>query len=192
MLGALLIAYWFCMQLWWIFPHRSMRDSWMPLQLCDLAGLVGGLALVTNKSLAADDALLLGVRAFDTGLLHADRPRRSGHGAVLALLGEPHRDHRRGGLHRGGARVSAETARCAGGRRRLAGVRRRRAAARYLLRLELRVHGRLAPGRKTIIDSLGDWPWRLIPLVGIAIGAMIIVWLPWVLADKFGSKGADE
>src|SRR5262249_44985781 len=43
MLGAMLTVYWLIYQLWWNFPPRPLaRDSWLPLHLCDLAGLVAG------------------------------------------------------------------------------------------------------------------------------------------------------
>ena len=43
----------------------------------------------------------------------------------------------------------------------------------------------------TLMNVLGPWPWRLIPLAGLVFAAFAIIYVPWILADRFGRKGAD-
>jgi uncharacterized membrane protein YwaF len=55
-------------------------------------------------------------------------------------------------------------------------------------------YGFVGPGKAgapTLVDKLGPWPWRLAPLSGLAIAAMLLVWMPWIVADKFGKRRSD-
>lgn len=44
--------------------------------------------------------------------------------------------------------------------------------------------GASAPDSPTLIDHLGPWPLRLIPLVTLGLAAMALAWLPWALIDR--------
>ncbi|MFN8580377.1 MAG: YwaF family protein [Gemmatimonadaceae bacterium] len=41
--------------------------------------------------------------------------------------------------------------------------------------------GRNTPGRPTLIDYLGPWPQRALLMVMLGAGAMVLLWLPWLL-----------
>lgn len=191
LLGVLLIAYWVVLQLWWNFPHRPMRDSWLPLQLCDLAGLVGGLALMTGKRwLNATTyfwAFALSTQAFFTPIIH-EGPAT----ARFWLFFESH-------TAIVGSAVYIVAVR--GYRPRwpdvLMGIGMTVAYVAAVLPLDLAFdwnYGYVGPGKPgapTLVDRLGPWPWRLAPLAGLGVGAMLLVWMPWIVADKFGKKRAD-
>lgn len=44
------------------------------------------------------------------------------------------------------------------------------------------------PDSPTLIDHLGPWPFRLLPLITLAISAMALAWLPWALVDRMNNK----
>jgi hypothetical integral membrane protein (TIGR02206 family) len=52
--------------------------------------------------------------------------------------------------------------------------------------------GKGAPDAPTLIDHLGPWPFRVLPLVSLAFGAMALAWLPWALADRAKANRATE
>lgn len=191
MLGAMLTVYWLIYQLWWSFPHREVRDSWLPLQLCDLAGLVAGLALLTGKRWLTTVLYFWGfalcTQAFFTPIVRVGPAT-----ARFWMFWESHT-----------AIIGAAVY--------VVAVRGYRPSARdfaigvtsgviyFVVVLPLNLifgwnYGYIgpgSPGAPTIIDKLGPWPLRLVPLVGIGIGAMLVVWSPWLLADKFGKRRAD-
>lgn len=44
--------------------------------------------------------------------------------------------------------------------------------------------GRDAPGQPSLIDVLGPWPWRALWMVLLAAAAMVVLWLPWIVAGR--------
>ena len=54
--------------------------------------------------------------------------------------------------------------------------------------------GNRAPESPTLVDHLGPWPFRVLPLVTLAFSAMALAWLPWALADRARGRreGAQE
>ncbi|MEZ6235214.1 MAG: TIGR02206 family membrane protein [Phycisphaerales bacterium] len=51
--------------------------------------------------------------------------------------------------------------------------------------------GDAEPGRETIITRLGPWPWRLVPMFGLAVGVFVVAWGVWPLARLFSRRGRD-
>ena len=37
------------------------------------------------------------------------------------------------------------------------------------------------PESPTLIDKLGPWPWRLVPMMGLAFGVFVIAWAVWAI-----------
>lgn len=50
--------------------------------------------------------------------------------------------------------------------------------------------GRTNPEAPTLIDVLGPWPLRLLWIAPLAATALVLVWLPWLIAGK--SRNAEE
>ncbi len=46
------------------------------------------------------------------------------------------------------------------------------------------------PDAPTVIDHLGAWPFRLLPLVSLGVAAMALAWLPWALVDRAKGRAA--
>lgn len=44
--------------------------------------------------------------------------------------------------------------------------------------------GRTLPDKKTVLDALPAWPWRVVVLFGIAILAQFVALVPWVLVAR--------
>ncbi|MDX1376684.1 MAG: TIGR02206 family membrane protein [Burkholderiales bacterium] len=48
------------------------------------------------------------------------------------------------------------------------------------------------PGVPSIVDFLGPWPFRLVPVVAIAAAAMALLALPWALAARLRPRGSSS
>jgi len=48
------------------------------------------------------------------------------------------------------------------------------------------------PDAPTLIDHLGTWPFRLLPLVSLGVAAMALAWLPWALVARANGEDAAE
>lgn len=192
LLGALALAHWFCLQVWWNFPARFGDDYRLPLQVCDLAGLVAGLSLLSGKrwlnTMLYFWAFALSTQAFITPIVRE--------GPALArfwLFFESHTIIVGAAIYIVAVRGYRPLL-----RDYLFGVGVTLLYAAIVLPLDLLMGwnygyiGRGKPGAPTVIDSLGPWPWRLLPFTGLVVGAMLIVWLPWVFADRFGRRMKDE
>lgn len=56
--------------------------------------------------------------------------------------------------------------------------------------------GNAHPERPTLIDRLGPWPWRLLPMLGLALGVFVLAWVVWTVpaairgcASESGDRG---
>ncbi|MEO1128144.1 MAG: TIGR02206 family membrane protein [Planctomycetota bacterium] len=48
--------------------------------------------------------------------------------------------------------------------------------------------GPSTPGQPTLIDHLGPWPFRLLPLTALVGCAMLLAWLPWCVVGRLSRK----
>lgn len=49
--------------------------------------------------------------------------------------------------------------------------------------------GNATPLKPTVIDRLGPWPWRLVPMMGMALGVFVLAWAVWAIpASMRGRK----
>jgi hypothetical integral membrane protein (TIGR02206 family) len=192
-LGALLTVYWLIYQLWWSFPQRPLaRDSWLPLHLCDLAGLVAGLALLTGRRWLTT-TLYFWAFAFSTQAFITPIVREGPATARFWMFWESHTAII-------GAAVYVVVVRGyrPGARDFRFGILASLAYVAVVLPLNLAFGwnygyvGPTSPQVPTIVDRLGPWPWRLLPIAGLAVGAMLIVWLPWLVAERFGGRRAGD
>ena len=49
--------------------------------------------------------------------------------------------------------------------------------------------GNAEPGRETIVTRLGPWPWRLVPMFGLALGVFVVAWGVWPLVGLISRRG---
>lgn len=193
LLGAIGLMHWFVYQLWWNIPPRYGIERLIPLQLCDLAGVVAGLALLTGKRFLNTTlyfwAFALSTQAFFTPIVR-DGPALT----RFWLFWESH-------TFIVGAAVYIVAVRGYRpyGRDIAIGIGMTALYAAIVFPLNLLIDGANfgyigRPDPKlptTLMDVLGPWPWRLIPLAGLVVAAFLLIYLPWLVADKFGRKRAD-
>lgn len=44
--------------------------------------------------------------------------------------------------------------------------------------------GNSKPEKPTLIDKLGPWPWRLIPMFAMALGVFVLAWVVWAIPAR--------
>lgn len=173
---------------WYLGPMR-FDDDVLPLQLCDLAALVAPAALWSQRrwlrSVLYFWAIGLSTQAFITPV------ERAGAGEVVFWLFWV------GHLQIVGSAIYDAA---------VLGFRPRARDLRFvilvtlgyvavMLALNLALGsnygyvGRARPDSPTLIDVLGPWPWRLVPLCALGIAALTLAWLPWAIADRARADG---
>jgi len=183
-LGSLALVHWAAYQAWWNLPIRfSLGDS-LPLHVCDLTGLACGFALLTGKqwltAITYFWGLALSTQAFVTPTVEWGPTYTE-----FWLFWETHTI-------------------IVGGAAYLVLVRNFRPTVRDLCLAYLSLVGYAAitlpmdlatgwnygyigggsPSSATLIDSLGSWPWRLLPMAGLTLLAMLLLWLPWAIVRR--------
>lgn len=192
MLGAIGIIMWLSWQLWWFAPAQFKWTSSLPLHICDLAGLVAALALMTGSRLLTTVLVFWGLglstQAYATPVV------RIGPGATeFWIFWESH------------TFIIGSAVYCIAVRGYRAGVRDLRnivlvtfAYLGVMLPLDVLTGwnygyvGNAAPETETLIDKLGPWPWRLVPLALIVNGVYLVVWLGFVIGARRENDSAGD
>jgi hypothetical integral membrane protein (TIGR02206 family) len=162
---------------YWLLPANIDVRTSLPLQLCDLAGLLAPVALV---ALLYFWAIGLSTQAFFTPIVEVGPARAHfwifwlGHFQIVAS--------------------AVYDCWVLGYRPRFRDYISVFAVNLGLLVVWLGVNGALGanygyvgrstPGSRTIVDALGPWPGRILWIAVIAQGAQLLAWLPWALAGR--------
>jgi hypothetical integral membrane protein (TIGR02206 family) len=165
------------------------REALLPFHLCDLAAIVGGVALLTGRPLCAELTYFWGIAGTLNGLITPPLQYAFPHpaffmffwlhaGVVLAaayLVGGAQLSPRPGAVRR----VTASSL----GYMAFAGV------VNWLLGTN---YGFLCgpPARPSLIDLLGPWPWYLLSLIPLGIAVYAVLYFPFYLRNKFGQRNA--
>ena len=184
-LAIVALVYWVAYNTWWNWGGVDLRTG-LPLQACDVSGLVAPFALLTlNRWLRSTLyfwAFAFATQAFIQPTV-TDGPAHlvfwafwAAHVVIMAC----------GPLRPRGARLPARLERLCARRHRRRLMARDRAAGRPVARGEQRLyrqsagrHPHSAAGR-----GLGPWPGRLIIIVAIAAGTFLLVLSPWLVARR--------
>lgn len=185
-LGALALAHWVAQQAWWNIPARFDAAQSLPLHVCDLNGLVAALALLTGyrclTAILYFWGLGLSTQAFCTPVvewgplvtefwLFWESHTLIVGAAAYVLLVRRFRPRGRDLLFALGAMI---------------------AYVALILPIDLAFGwnygyvGNTVPDQPTIIDRLGPWPLRLLPMAGLMFLVMVLLWLPWAVAARRG------
>lgn len=178
-LGWGALVYWLVSNAWYWTPGVFEWKRVLPLHICDLAGIAAGVALLTRRRWALAVlyfwGLGLSTQAFVTPIIHEGPSRPefwffwATHvwvvgGALYAVTALGYRPSWRDfgfmvlvTLAYGAAIVPFNIA----------------------FRMNYGYVGMTMPGQPTLIDVLGPWPWRLVPLGGLVFTAMALTVLPW-------------
>lgn len=173
---------------WYAAPVRFAWDKSLPLHICDLVVWIAPLALLTQWRLARTVLYFWGVglstQAFFTPVLTAGAGSPEfwifwvGHTQIV-----------------GSAIYDAVAL---GYRPRLRDVRDAFLFSLGYLALITPVNvacewnygyvGPSKPDAPTMIDKMGDWPLRLIPMIGLTLLAFLIAWAPWGIGRWWGER----
>jgi hypothetical integral membrane protein (TIGR02206 family) len=179
-LGMLALVHWAAYQAWWNIPVRFALSTSLPLHVCDLAALASALALITGKRWLSVITYFWGLslctQAFVTPTVgwgptyteywtFWEAHTAAVGGAAYVVFVRGLRPRLRDLLFAYGALV-AYTA--------------------VVLPVDLLTGwnygyvGKSDPSSATLIDALGPWPWRLVPMALLAALGMTVFWIPWL------------
>jgi len=184
-IGITALILWIAHQFYWLQPTNFTWSRSLPLHICDLAGLAAPLSiLLPSRTLAVLTyfwAMVLTSQGFVTPVL-TEGPVHLRfwffwltHTAVICIA-----------LYSFTAGTLIITARDL-----IRAILITTAIAFALLMLNLITGwnyayvGNQQTSQPTLIDALGPWPWRLLPLAAIGILGFVLAWLPWGIAARF-------
>ncbi len=193
--GIGFLLFWLGQGAWWIHPANFTLRASLPLHVCDLAGLLAGIALLLGPGGAGRGAAMLtwylGIglctQAFITPTLQegpAD-PRFwffwGGHAIAVGTA-----------VHLVAVSGYRPTWRDC---RRAIGVGLAYMGAIFVFNLVFDVNycylGRSTPEHPTLIDVLGPWPWR-VPVI-LAAGCLVFILITWPFeASNRAGRGGVE
>lgn len=172
---------WLIVAIWWLSPARFTWGNSLPLQLCDLAGLIAPIALWLKYRWARGLLYFWGIGLCSQGLvtpIAREGPAHAAfwmtwlnHGAIAMLavydlvvlrFRPTWRDLGRTLL------ITTAYALCMFG-------------LDAALGWNYGYVGRSKPGAPTILDSLGPWPERVLIIMALGAAAITALMLPWQL-----------
>jgi len=169
---------------WWMLPAHFDPGVSFPLHVCDLAAILAvpalllearwlrtilyfwGLGLSTQAFLTP--VITVGPGATEFWLFWIQHTQIAGSGVYLvAVLGYRPR------LHDVAVMIGVSAA-------YIALV----LAVNIPFELNYGYLGEISPEQPTLIDRLGQWPLRLIPLLALGLGAYVLLWVVWPLGHR--------
>lgn len=182
--GWFILAFQVFVTVWWILPDNYDRTTSWPLQLCDLAAFVAGVAMITGwratRSLLYFWGIGLSTQAFFSPIVHSGLAHVHfwlfwiGH---TVIVGSAVYD-----LVIGGFRPSAADFKIA------FAITLSWAIAMAIMDPIVGVnYGYLGPNKPSapsIVDYLGPWPWRVPVMMGIVMLEFFILWRIWPSARR--------
>lgn len=190
--GTVGLIVWLAVTLWWLMPANFRMDRSLPLHVCDLASLLGPVALLTSARPARAMLYFWGLglcsQAFVTPTL-TEGPAEIEFwlfwGAHAVILVSAVYD------------VAARGFRPTWEDLRLAFI----LSALYatcIVPFDMMTnsnYGYLGPGQPeqpTLIDVLGPWPARVPVIVALGYGVMTVIWLPWKFVVRGTGQGGER
>lgn len=175
------VTFWVAFALWDAVSGQFSARSSLPLQLCDFVALAAAAAFVSHKRWLHSVAYFWGLALSTQALLTPDVAGGPGSLGFIAFF-----------LYHAfvvgaGVYVVAVHGFRPSGRDLVVAIALGMAWAAATFALDLVTGwnygylGRNTPGRPTLIDYLGPWPQRALLMVMLGAGAMVLLWLPWLL-----------
>lgn len=175
------IAYWIGSNAWWLFGPEFRFAQSLPLQVCDLAGLIGPLALITGARRMRAVLYFWGLSLSVQGFLQPVLTKGPAHVEFWLFWAN----------HTAIVGTAIYDVVALGFRPRLNDFMTAVWASMIYLGIILPFdvlfgvnYGYVGPDdpiqhHKTIIDLMGPWPWRVIPVTALGIFAMWLLYVPW-------------
>ena len=183
-IGVAFVGVWIAMHGWWLLPPRLNPLTTLPMQMCHWAALASGLYLATRARPLAVLLYFWGFALCTQALITPaleDGPASHvfwyfwlSHGMIVGVAAYAVAVH--------GFRPTWRDWRfaCVAG-----GV-----YAATAIAVDLAIganYGFLGPSKPalpTIVDLLGPWPLRLLPIFAVVCGAMALAMLPWLAVSS--------
>jgi hypothetical integral membrane protein (TIGR02206 family) len=179
--GWLGVAYWIGSNAWWVFGPQYKFAQSLPLQVCDITGLIGPVALLTGKRWLRAVLYFWGLSLSIQGFVQPVVTKGAAH-VEFWLFWANHT-------------VIVGTALfdviALGFRPRLKDFVTAVWASMLYLALIVPFdvifkvnYGYVGPDdpvahHKTLVDVMGPWPWRILPVTALGIFAMWLLYVPW-------------
>lgn len=183
-LAALCAIGWALVNGWYLLPSRFEIQQSLPIHICDLAGLVAPIALLTCARWSRAIMYFWGIGLSSQGFFSPDL--RSGPESVgfwlfwlnhFIVVGVPIYDIAARGFRPGWKDF------CIGYLGALAYVAIM-TPVNAMFGLNYGYVGPGKPAQPSLIDYLGPWPGRVVVIAAIGLVAMILMTLPWVMFKK--------
>jgi hypothetical integral membrane protein (TIGR02206 family) len=188
LLGGLALAVWAAITIWYLLPANFAVHVSLPLHVCDLAALIGPLAILTRwrllRAVLYFWAIVLTTQAFITPVLRTGPETTqywlfwANHTVVVGLSIYD--------LVVGRFRPMFSDL--------LGAIGFTSFAALFVVAINLAYDvnywylGRASLTVPTLLDHLGDWPMRMIWMFTLVIGGFAVAWLPWAIAGLFARR----
>jgi hypothetical integral membrane protein (TIGR02206 family) len=178
------LVYWVASNIWWNRPGNFQLDKSLPIQICDLAGLIGPLALLTGRrwlrALLYFWGFVLSIQGFIQPVLTVG----AAHTEFWLFWAN----------HTGIVGTALYDTVALGFRPRfrdyLISCTALLLFVAIVLPFDIIYHidygyiGEDHPTTPPFLRRLGAWPWRLIPFALIVYAATALIWLPWTLVKR--------
>lgn len=191
-LGSIALLVWIFMTAWYVQPSVFSWDQSLPLHICDIVSLLGPLGLLTRSRFLMGIAWFWGVGLSSQGLVTP----------VVEATYSDMRFYLFWANHWIAVGAGLWIVFVTGYRPRIADLLRVTLAGVILMTVLFFVGwhiggnygyvGRALPERSTLLDVLGDWPWRAFILVVIGIGVLVSLWLPFGIGRRLSYRWAFE
>jgi hypothetical integral membrane protein (TIGR02206 family) len=188
------IVFWIAYNLWWNWNTVDIERG-LPLQLCDVAGLIAPLApLTANRWFRATLyfwGLTLSLQGFVQPVLRVGPDNIEYWGfwtAHAVIVGSALYDlivlrFRPALADYGRAAITSLAY--------VAVIFPTNIVLAHVFKLPNTNYGYVAnttPENPTIIDSLGPWPWRVLLMIVLGLLGFGLIWLPWAIARKLSKR----
>jgi hypothetical integral membrane protein (TIGR02206 family) len=186
------LTYQIVVTIYWMMPSRFELDYSLPLQLCDLAAFVAPLALLTQnrklRTLLYFWGIGLSTQAFLTPIL------TTGLGTLhywffwighVAIVGSAIYD-----VAVRGYRPTLKDLVFASGFS--IALTLTMVVVNIALDSNYLYVGNTNPENPTIVDSLGPWPFRILPMMALGLTVFVIIYAVWPIARKLTKAAPPE
>ena len=196
--AGLCLAVWVAAQVVFLRPANFDPAVSFPLHICDVAGLLGPLALLTRRRLLLSVLYFWGFGLTTQGFITPVLPPSEGLGSIWYWVFWAN--------HASIVGLALYAVVVLGYRPRWVDLAAAIAFTAGWLAVVLPLNlafdwnygyvGPSKPDAPTLLDSLGAWPLRLLWIAGLVIAGFTVLWLPWAIAGRLHraapADGADD
>lgn len=191
-LGWGCVGVWLVMNAWYLSPQEFAWDESLPLHVCDVVAIAGPIAVLTRSRFLMALTWFWGVGLSSQGLLTP----------VLEVGSDSMRFYLFWANHWIAVGLGIVFIAVYGLRPSFQDLVRMLAfglawvgglfVLGWLAGGNYGYVGRATPENPTVLDALGDWPWRALWVTAIGVVLMALLWLPFAIGRRLGMNWAYE